>query len=144
MLSCQQHALHQGAGQIMGTCLGSKRIRPQRQRPGKRLQLQTVAVGWVSVAHKPLHLPLVHTWPMCPTYLAVSALLRRLQDPEGILRAPQGHHIQRRTMQKQVQDDEELRKKLEKEEQELRAKLDETRAVCFKTLCLCCLCNRPS
>lgn len=32
-------------------------------------------------------------------------------------------------MQKQVQDDEELRKKLEKEEQELRAKLDETRAV---------------
>lgn len=32
-------------------------------------------------------------------------------------------------MQKQVQDDEELRKKLEKEEQELRAKLDESRAV---------------
>ena len=61
-----------------------------------------------------------------------------MQDPEGILRAPQGHHISRRTMQKQVQDDEELRKKLEKEEQELRAKLDETRAVC-----LYCLVHTP-
>ena len=50
MLGCHQHALHQSAGKIMGTCLGSKRIRPQRQRPGKRLQLQTVAVGWVRQA----------------------------------------------------------------------------------------------
>lgn len=52
----QQIVLQHTSSTIMGTCLGSKRIRPQRQRPGKRLQLQTVAVGWVSAACTPLPL----------------------------------------------------------------------------------------
>ena len=52
-----------------------------------------------------------------------------MQDPEGILRAPEGGHIARRTMQKQVEDNKELQADLKKREAELKAEMEEKRQV---------------
>jgi hypothetical protein len=52
-----------------------------------------------------------------------------LQDPEGILRAPQGDHISRRTMSKQVEDNKEMQADLAKREAELKAEMEQSRQV---------------
>lgn len=48
-------------------------------------------------------------------------------DPEGILSAPVGNHIQRRTFQKQVEQDKDLAAKVEAEQQRLREELIQKR-----------------
>ncbi|DBA65714.1 hypothetical protein WJX79_007452 [Trebouxia sp. C0005] len=48
-------------------------------------------------------------------------------DPEGILRAPQGDHISRRTMSKQVEDNKEMQADLAKREAELKAEMEQSR-----------------
>ena len=52
-----------------------------------------------------------------------------VQDPEGILRAPQGDHISRRTMSKQVEDNKEMQEDLKKREAELKREMEEQRQV---------------
>lgn len=48
-------------------------------------------------------------------------------DPEGILRAPEGNHIARRTMSKQIQDNKELQADLAKREAEVKAEMEQKR-----------------
>ncbi|KAL3156748.1 hypothetical protein ABBQ38_001023 [Trebouxia sp. C0009 RCD-2024] len=48
-------------------------------------------------------------------------------DPEGILRAPQGDHISRRTMSKQIEDNKEMQEDLRKREAELKGEMEEAR-----------------
>jgi hypothetical protein len=52
-----------------------------------------------------------------------------MQDPEGLLAAPRGDHIQRRTMAKQIAQDKELAAKVEKEREEARQQLLREREV---------------
>lgn len=52
-----------------------------------------------------------------------------LQDPEGILAQPQGGHIQRRSLQKQLQTDKELAEQVEKERLKARDELMAAREV---------------
>lgn len=56
-------------------------------------------------------------------------LRSRVQDPEGILAAPQGGHIQRRNLQKQLQTDKELAEQVEKERLKARDELMRAREV---------------
>ena len=52
-----------------------------------------------------------------------------MQDPEGILAAPKGGHIARRSLQKQVMEDKELAKQVEAERERARAELQKLRDV---------------
>lgn len=52
-----------------------------------------------------------------------------LQDPEGILAAPQGGHIQRRSFEKQLAQDKALARQVEREREQARAQLEAERAV---------------
>ena len=63
---------------------------------------------------------------MSSTACHVDATAPTLQDPDGILAAPKGGHIARRTLAKQVAQDQELTAQLEAERlkgaEELRAR----------------------
>jgi hypothetical protein len=52
-----------------------------------------------------------------------------LQDPEGILAAPKGGHISRRTFQKQLAEDQSLAERVEKEREQARKELQARRDV---------------
>lgn len=52
-----------------------------------------------------------------------------LQDPEGILAAPKGGHISRRTFQKQLAEDQSLAEQVEKEREQARKELQARRDV---------------
>ena len=52
-----------------------------------------------------------------------------LQDPEGILAAPKGGHITRRTFQKQLAEDQSLAERVEKEREQARKELQARRDV---------------
>jgi hypothetical protein len=53
----------------------------------------------------------------------------RVQDPEGILAAPKGGHIQRRSLQKQIAQDKELAAKVEQAKELARQELLAAREV---------------
>lgn len=79
------------------------------------------------------------------TQACLQLLLYAVQDPEGILRAPQGDHISRRTMSKQIEDNKEMQEDLRKREAELKREMEETRQVCFHFQPLpCTVCNFAS
>lgn len=59
----------------------------------------------------------------------VTHLLLFGQDPEGILAAPIGGHIARRSLAKQVVEDKELAKQVEAERERARAELQKLRDV---------------
>ena len=78
---------------------------------------------WRLVAHKNPHPPSIH-----PSSDSLSACALFTQDPEGILAAPQGGHVQRRTFQKQVAESEEMAERVEAERQKAREALMAKRA----------------
>jgi len=78
---------------------------------------------WRLVAHKNPHPPSIH-----PSIRLSLARALFTQDPEGILAAPQGGHIQRRTFQKQVAESEEMAERVEAERQKAREALMAKRA----------------
>jgi hypothetical protein len=55
-----------------------------------------------------------------------------MQDPEGILAAPKGGHIQRRSLEKQLAEDKALAQQVEREKERARAELEAQRAVSAK------------
>ncbi len=59
---------------------------------------------------------------------------RTAQDPEGILAAPKGGHIQRRTLQRQMVEDKELADKVEQAKQVARQELLDAREVLARSL----------
>lgn len=58
-----------------------------------------------------------------------SLLLGIFQDPEGILAAPKGGHIQRRSLEKQMAQDKALALEVEREKERAHAELVAERAV---------------
>ena len=56
-----------------------------------------------------------------------------LQDPEGLLRAPQGGHISRRILQKEVEQNKEMQEELEKLKREKSEELERQREVSAAT-----------
>ena len=94
------------------------------QQPRTAKRLQVVAVGWVCYCYS------VMIWVgSCTQITACVRGFLYVQDPEGILRAPQGDHISRRTMSKQVEDNKEMQADLAKREAELKAEMDQSRQV---------------
>ena len=104
-----------------------------RSTRAARRPLRVCAVGWVShIAGKTAIIaPLSnHVFNLIEWR---SAVFRSggtcLQDPEGILAAPKGGHITRRTFQKQVAEDKTLLEQVEKEREAAREELQARRDV---------------
>ena len=98
-----------------------------RQLVRGRRQFTTQAVGWVS---RPARLCAVCFCTLVyATYSHKPSPSKLAQDPEGILASPQGGHIARRSLQKQVMQDKELAKQVEAERERARAELQKLRDV---------------
>ncbi len=104
----------------------------RRSTRGRRLHQRISAVGWVRscairdpftpslccyngsiISHRKMQLPFLYT----------------PQDPEGILAAPKGGHISRRTFQKQLAEDQTLAEQVEREREIARQELEARRDV---------------
>ena len=70
---------------------------------------------------------------LCRVNLHSIARTFGLQDPEGLLRAPQGGHISRRILQKEVEQNKEMQEELEKLKREKGEELERQREVSAAT-----------
>lgn len=73
--------------------------------------------------------PLLQASRLCNRFLDIADSSLHLQDPEGILAAPKGGHISRRTFQKQLAEDKTLAEQVERERETARQELQARRDV---------------
>lgn len=104
-----------------------------RSTRAARRPLRVCAVGWVShIAGTAATIAPSSNYVFDPIEW-LSAVSRSrgtcLQDPEGILAAPKGGHITRRTFQKQLAEDKTLLEQVEKEREAAREELQARRDV---------------
>ncbi len=114
------------------TCCERLYVKVGRSTRGRRLQQRISAVGWVrSSAVRDPFTPFIR-WSNYSTFSHCKVqhtLLHTSQDPEGILAAPKGGHISRRTFQKQLAEDKTLAEQVEREREVARQELQARRDV---------------